>query len=343
MTTMVFAFNDKNGAGILLEQGVTNLLVSYYYLRSYKPEKLQSFFEFVKSNRKGEGVFILDSGAFSAWNNGNPVSLYAYIDFIKEHHHHFTHIVCLDVINDPIYSEVNHLIMRKELEGLPLVIIPIFHSGESFTVLDYMVEKGYKYLGISPNNDWREEQKRAWLYRVFTRHDFDALGIKTHAFGYQSTEGLSYFPLTTADAVTWRIASGYGRIIDPVNPSVRYSEKAAGYYDHIDNIPGGDSQFTIDLCNELGFPPDDLKTDYRKRNIFNIHALDKLSKAPKKILSTPVELFSEGDVGGFSEEEVQEVYRDCLSQGRNYSGSPSSIPLSVKSRRFKKVEKEVMF
>ena len=339
MTDLVFAFNDKDQVKMLLDQGKTNLLISYYYLNVKNKEKMINLLDYIKI-RRGEqtnpGVFMLDSGAFSAWNNGDVVNLYDYIDFIKEYHKYFTHIVCLDIINNPIYSEINHLIMLEELKNYNLGIIPVFHSGEPFSVLDYMVEQGYNYLGISPNNNWMEQTKREWLTRVFQRHNFDKLGIKTHGFGYQSVDGLAYFPLTTSDAITWVIASAYGRIVDDTGMSLKFSNQVIGKVDHIDSIPGGYSKFVLELCQELGMDIETLRDDYRQRRIFNIHALDRLTKREKNDVSMSPALFDiEENLADFDRSQIGKLYNEAREKGREYTGSPSLL-LPPNKRRFAK-------
>lgn len=345
MTKPLFVVCDVSGVKKVFDYGGTDILMSYWFLKKNPERILQRIRDYGQSD-----IFMLDSGAFSAWKNGSEILLYDYLDFIKKYHSYFTHIVCLDVIDNPLYSEVNHLIMLEELKGLGLEIIPVFHSGEPFSVLDYMVEKGYKYLGISPNNNWREETKRVWLHRVYSRHDFEKLGIKTHGFGYQSVSGLLQFPMTTADAATWKVGEMFARIIEPEGRQLRYSEEAIGMPDHIDSMPGGHSAFTIELCAELGFSPDEMRTNYHARDKFNVAATIKLLKRDKISISIPVDLLAEVDSSfgycdDFSEDKVLALYRELRDLGRKYTGGPKSDKKHIKSKAkfVKKVETETLF
>lgn len=338
MTELIYAATSEDQIKILIDLGKKNFLISYYYFKTKPADKFLKFLEFSSSKKN---IFILDSGAFSAWTHGEFIFLYDYIDFIKKYHSYFTHIVCLDVIDNPILSEVNHLIMLEELEDYNLTIIPVFHSGEPFSVLDYMVEKGYKYIGISPNNNWREEEKRKWLRRVFSRHDFEKLGIKTHAFGYQSIEGLKYFPLTTTDSTTWQLGAGYGRVINPVL-SLRYSDKSSFAPEHIDNVPGEDPKFITNLCNDLGLTINDLKTKRSSRVIFNTEALYQLVSAEKIIPeSNSIELFDEGADISFTEEKILNQLKICKKMGREYRGSFEILPPQKKNRKIKSKEEKL--
>lgn len=346
MTKPIFVVCDVSGAKKVFEYGGTDILMSYWFLKK-NPEKA-----LIRIKELGQsGIFMLDSGAFSAWKNGSEILLYDYIDFIKKYHSYFTHIVCLDVIDNPLYSEVNHLIMLRELKDYNLEIIPVFHSGEPFSALDYMVEKGYKYIGISPNNNWREETKRGWLHRVYSRYDFEKLGIKTHGFGYQSVSGLLQFPMTTADSATWKVGEMFGEIIDP-NVSanrVKYTEGAKGI--HIDNISGEKhSVFVKEVCDELGFSPDEMKTNYHARDKYNVAATIKLLDRNKVDVSILVDLLvdvdsSFGYCDDFSEEKVLSLYQEVCLLGKNYTGSPESDKkhIKAKTKLVKKVETETLF
>lgn len=323
MARVIYACNARDQVNMIFSLKKYDILMSYFYLAQKK--SIVELLEFIKGVEKPEdSIFFLDSGAYSAWKSGKKVNLWAYLDFIKKYHHFFTHVVCLDVIDNPVLSEVNHRIMQEELKGMGLIIMPVFHSGEPYSVLDYMVEKNYKYIGISPNNNWFEGQKRQWLGQVFSRWDFDQLGIHTHGFGYQSLEGVQRYPLTTCDAATWNLAAGYGRIMDPQVPSVRYSERAAGLDDHIDSIPGGDSIFTADLCKELGLTIEQLKTDYYARRLFNIEATHRImATSERKEMPVSLSLWDdEHDMYSiqFNLDLLEESYLKAKTLGKEYEG-----------------------
>lgn len=338
MTILVYATNSSKDIDLLISKGKKNFLMSYYYLKSKSEDKLISLF----SSLEGEyEIFMLDSGAFSAWNSGSVISLFEYIDFIKKYCQYFTHVICLDVIDNPILSEVNYLIMMQELKGFDLTVIPVFHSGEPFSVLDYMVKKEYKYLGISPNNSWQEKRKNEWLTRVFSRYDFEKLGIKTHALGYQSVRGLLYFPFTSTDAITWRIGASYGHVINP-DLSLRYSNRAI-HDRHINDLPGGSPDFVINLCNELNIDISELRDSTNARTLFNLEALDRIVASDKKVLdSTSIDLF-EFYNAGFSEKEVLAQLEICLKMGREYKGNLGDIPARYKSKKKVLIKEEKLF
>ena len=85
---------------------------------------------------------MLDSGAFSVWNMGKTIDIYKYIEFIKENDIEI--YFNLDVIGDVEGTKKN----QKIMEDNGLNPIPVFHYGEPFEYLDWLVEQGYTYIGI---------------------------------------------------------------------------------------------------------------------------------------------------------------------------------------------------
>ena len=260
---LIFASIKKKEIEMLIEYNQYNILVSYYYLFKSKPF-LNKMIEVSEQIKQNNGIFMLDSGAYSAWRKGININLFDYIEFIKEYHKYFTHIVCLDVINEPIVSEVNHKIMLNELKDYDLTIIPVFHAGETFRVLDYMIERDYKYIGISPNNNWNEKQKRQWLNRVY-QYDFEKLDIKTHLFGYSSLKGMKYYNFFSADSTSWSMSAIKGKI---------YNGSIDGSL--INTIPENFNTFVFDICDKYNLDVNKLLVCEYQRRKFNICALSEL-------------------------------------------------------------------
>lgn len=174
-----------------------------------------------------QSLFMLDSGAFSAWASGKEIDLDHYCAFIRAHAEYLDYYVCLDVIpgafgRTPSPEEVevsaqkswdNLIYMQRE--GLDPV--PVFHMGEQFKWLRRMVDHGCPYIGISPANDRTTSAKRVWLDRVFNEIT-DADGkpfVKTHAFGVTAIDLLTRYPWYSADSTTWIMIAARGKILVP--------------------------------------------------------------------------------------------------------------------------------
>lgn len=330
MTIPIFALDSITGPNTeqLHACKQYNWLISYWVLRNKK--ELKKHLD--NLNKPGDTIFMLDSGAYSAWTRGEEVNLWDYINFIKKYHFYFTHIVCLDVIDDPISSEINHLIMQTELENLDIQLIPVYHAGEDFSVLEYMINRSYGYIGISPNNNWVENDKRSWLSDIHDRFDFSK--FKTHGFGYTSIQGIGQYDLTTADSTSWRLSAGYGSIITD-NGTVLISNRGRKKNKEIKEsllIPDDkkenqnlkdieNSDFVLSICDKLDAKPDQLQDDYYLRLRFNIEATIRLINSESDGYNVISKENSLVDVRSpLNLDGLDDAYKIALLLGKRYTG-----------------------
>jgi len=313
MTIPIFALESLTGSTTqLIACGEYNWLVSYWLIKDKKNIN-EVLFEI---DRPDGSIFMLDSGAFSAWNKGFRINLWDYIDFIKKYYRHFTHIVCLDVIDNPTTSRINYLIMSQELADLNLKIIPVYHSGERFSVLGAMINEA-EYIGISPNNNWNESSKLEWLADIEGRYNFSK--FSTHGFGYTSIKGLGRFSLTTADSTSWRLGAAYGGIIIP-RGLVKISTKVGDLFNK-NFIEVSNSDFVLGICNELNIKVEHLREDYYLRLLFNIKSTVKLINDDIGLneKSTQVKLV-QSDFGIPFDFDFKEKYALAKKLNREYTG-----------------------
>lgn len=202
------AVNDKHAMQTLERVDVWDWLTSYWSIRNKKD--LYKFLGKHKKKAPSDSIFMLDSGAFSAWNSGVQISLWDYIDFIKQYGHLFSCCVCLDVINRPVISEIHHRTMLKA--GCENVL-PVFHSGEPFVVLKKMIDWGYKHICLSPNNSWSVKDRIRWMRRLDNYFDF--AGVECHILGFGSLSAITSVPYVYSyDTTTWILQAGFGTIVD---------------------------------------------------------------------------------------------------------------------------------
>lgn len=210
---------------------------------------------------KKDGVvksLFIDSGAYSMYTGkAKDLDVDEYIDFVNSIDDDICLIAQLDTLpgkfgipkkrEDYIESGKksweNYLYMRKKLKS-PEKLIPVFHYGEPFSVLQNMLdwrdktydpskdsrkkndkgqvwsdEFGWIYpdrvvvCGLSPANDSSQGIKNRYLAECY---DFIAKSsytdIKTHLFGMTSLDALKKFPAFSADSVSHRLRTGYAKI-----------------------------------------------------------------------------------------------------------------------------------
>jgi hypothetical protein len=163
------------------------LLISYAYYKS-----LENHF-----NRLYFDTWILDSGAFTAWNAGKPVSLVEYIEFCKRVHdgeYPPVEIYGLDDIQDWKQTKRNVEAMWKA----GVEAIPTYHVGEPPEVLRGYA-KDYPKVALGGMVRKHSTVKEKFLDLSFAV----AWPKKFHAFGLDIERLLLKYPIHSADSSSW--------------------------------------------------------------------------------------------------------------------------------------------
>ena len=172
------------------------LLVSYVYLPQFLRLRPELSFR----------DWVMDSGAFSAYNSGMEIRLQDYIDtcqrFIAEDPQ-LTEIFALDVIGDWKASLKNCEEMWKQ--GVPA--IPCFHAGEPWEALIEMA-RSFPKIALGGVAYAQSGKKLHWAEQCFAR----VWPKRIHGFGYGSERQIMALPWHSVDATTWLVGpSKYGR------------------------------------------------------------------------------------------------------------------------------------
>jgi hypothetical protein len=204
---------------LMLEMGVKNLLSSYE-----NPRATEETAEALKVNYPGQ-AFLLDSGAFSAWNSSRVINLNEYInfagEFIARHSDRISHIHVVNL--DVIPGEQGRIPTRKEVEEAArlgwenmirmekagLTPLHIFHQGEDFKWLERLSER-HRYIGISPSNDSSLKNKKLWMDAVYARIRAKNM---THGFAVTSRLLMERFPWFSVDSTSWMAPQIYGKAV----------------------------------------------------------------------------------------------------------------------------------
>lgn len=163
-----------------------SVLVSIPYLKSFP--------------QSGEWpVWALDSGAFTAWNSGKPISLTAYkaaVDGLSGAAPR--DIFALDVIGDAQASLANALQLQSE----GYAVVPCYHYGEPTEILDEY-KKRFKKVALDgcagTFSVMTPSRKLKWVEQCFSR-----LWPKLiHGFGMGGPQLVTRFPFDSTDASNW--------------------------------------------------------------------------------------------------------------------------------------------
>lgn len=176
------------------------ILLSYYYFRTTDLDQVLSTFQ------EKPQVFA-DSGAYSAMTRGETIDVKDFANWLKKWKHHFTVYSNLDKIGSAEGTRDN----QKYLEDAGLNPLPVFHTGEAWSDLEYYVEK-YPYIALGGMVPYQKEAKKKlmpWLVQCFK-----IAGDRSvfHGFGCTSWEVLKSFKWYSVDSSSWGQGFRFGKV-----------------------------------------------------------------------------------------------------------------------------------
>ena len=190
----------------MTEQVHPALLCSYVYLEAFLNFKTRYYYR----------NWMMDSGAYSAWNSGSKINIDSYIrtcQLLLKRDSTLVEIIALDVINDgKVSKEVtakqslkNALYMKEE----GLEVIPVFHFGEDYGILrEYC--SAFDKVGLSCRFGELVDDSLKFYDQCFSRE----WPKKFHSFGWMEDNVALNYPFHSLDSVSWRLqpsAFGYWR------------------------------------------------------------------------------------------------------------------------------------
>ena len=237
-------------------------LFSFYYVKT----NLFNAGKMMEIAAKNRVELFLDSGAYSAWSQGQEINIKEYIQFIKDHDEVIDIYANLDVIGDPVATWKNQEVMEKA--GLdPL---PVFHYGEPVEWLTKYLDKGYEYISLGGMVPISTNMLIRWLDGMFEEFLTDTSGmpiIKVHGFGLTSLVLMLRYPWYSVDSTSWILTGRMGSIFVPqrrnnswvydLNPwkiivsSQSPARKEAGK--HINTMTVIEKQILLAYIHEKGF------------------------------------------------------------------------------------------
>lgn len=277
---MKIYFSGAQSSGIigteLLKRNVPVLFTHAY------PKELHKYLEMADATGIRCDVMV-DSGAFTAWNKGKPVTLDQLMDFHKEvldtygDKHDFV-FIALDIIPGergrmPTEQDVieamresydNFLYMQ---ERTPRPILPVYHSGEPQEYRDKLLQHT-NYICLSMNQNMSEKNRIRWAAEAQVE------GVQMHGLAATGRRMVKYVDWHTVDSAGWCKKAGMGIILLPTTNG--YTEVFAAFDSpykkqrgkHIDNRH--DVQYIEDIMRSQGYEPDDIRNGYESRCIWNV-------------------------------------------------------------------------
>jgi hypothetical protein len=164
------------------------LLLSYHYFKNIELSEWVSKIGYQPN-------IMLDSGAYSAFTQGKPISLDSYINYINSNIKHINSYIALDYVLDGDKSLKSYLQMLDK----GLSPLPCFHVKEPFTLLEEYL-KYSDYISLGGSVPIRNKSAVAnWINSIISKYP-----AKYHALGTSSKKVLnSCDELYSLDSSTW--------------------------------------------------------------------------------------------------------------------------------------------
>jgi hypothetical protein len=171
--------------------GMPSLLIAYPFVKMFKKHRKKVNYRYRD--------WMLDSGAFSAYNSGKVIDLHEYIDAchqLKEEDEKLKDIIALDVIGSDVGSLKNSITMKNA--GVDAM--PVFHIGDDWGIFQEYLD-GWSKVGIS----CRFGEPRYESYKFYDQCFNMGWPKKLHSFGWMGEKMLMRYPLYSADSSSWEL------------------------------------------------------------------------------------------------------------------------------------------
>jgi hypothetical protein len=150
--------------------------------------------------------FFADSGAHSARTLGITIGVDDYAAWVKHWAGCFTVYANLDVIYAAEATRINQRILEEQHGLHPM---PVFHTGEPFTVLERYLAEGYTYIALGKllGNPW--VHLAPWIEKCFRMAEGTAV---FHGFGLTAWQAIREFPFFSVDSSSWGSPYRFGTV-----------------------------------------------------------------------------------------------------------------------------------
>ena len=173
-----------------------NVLVAYPYCTPDLMDKMKNF-------PQHKMRFLLDCGAFTAWQTGKKIELDDYCKFVETCNPKPWRYFSLDVIGDAEKTAKNFEIMLER--GFKPV--PIYTPGEDKAAIDYFYSKS-DVVGFGGINAFMGKKRRGYVNGIMSA----AKGRRVHLLGFTNIDYIKAYKPYMCDSSSWESGARYGAL-----------------------------------------------------------------------------------------------------------------------------------
>jgi hypothetical protein len=263
-----------------------------------------------RSVRKYPRTLLLDSGAFTAWNAGQPTTVEevtrTYDSILKRVEGKFDEITCvnLDVIpgergrtatSDEILagferSDINFEILIKRFGKR---ILPVFHQDEEVIAphrLKIVCDQA-EYICLSPRNDVHEASRHDWSIQMHQRVFAIDPKKRTHGLATTGNAMIRDVPWFSVDSAAWVLHGGMAGKVDFYDPMPDGTPRYRNFFVALEGgkqamkdahlINRADRDHFTKIIESYGFTYQEAETSGRIRSLICMGELSKFFDAAR--------------------------------------------------------------
>jgi hypothetical protein len=268
---IINAIENVNIIPLLYEKTGTKMhvLMSYHLLKG-------NAYKLTKEYRPMIDTLYLDSSAFSMSKGKFKMTVSEYLRYIRRYGSLFDYVFNLDDnFNNPDHNFNNQVFLEEKLSKVGLRPIPVIHDrANPFQEFEAYVKQGHEYIAIGSNSKLPDD--------VFKEIKEKYPEVNIHMFGSLNRNMLLNHKPYSADATTWAIQAGNGKIYywDPIDEKDyliylgerEVKDKSIISFDNFHHKP----ELVSFLTEKFSYDRNDLLTRYEARRIVNLYFFKQL-------------------------------------------------------------------
>lgn len=165
--------------------------------------------------------FFLDSGAFSAFASGIPITVDEYSVFLEKFHEQCFCYANLDDIPKDQSAESKKISAAKTIQNQMILEkrgfkpVPVFHSYEPWEYLEHYMDH-YDYICLGGLvADWGIDDFLAEAWGNYLTNSDGTAKLNVHGFGLTTLRHMVSYPFYSVDSQTWLIHCKLGLVAYP--------------------------------------------------------------------------------------------------------------------------------